>query len=644
MNVRWSSSPSSSKGSGVDTGMHPDKILAGSGIAVSIALIAYLTLTAGRLIFILTGVLILFCSLLWFAIRERTIREFPVSWADEAKAGESRSYAVLPILFLILYILSIIALHTRASLYERPFNYFILTSFMAGVIALEILLPHQRKASRVLPQIVLLGVSVAWSQILIVPGILGADSWWHMMFVSRILDLSAIPGGYWYTHMPLFHLEVAGASLLAGLDYRIATLLSVSLAQIVIFPVIIYLLGKTLSGDERVGLLAGLMFITANQQVSMSVISIPNAFAAIFIALVLYLLFKLKYTRPVRAGSLAFLLLSAIILTHTITAACMALVLFVVWGACRVYDHIREDTTMKPYPVTLGLSSLFLAAMLGWWYFVSGHIAVLRDLILQGFTRDYFVRNPPTVDAYPGLVPIPEQIFNNIGMFIFFTVSLIGIFYLAGRDERNGFAFGAVGITLLGIGFFPLITGLSFIEHRWWYFSQILLSVPLAASLLLITGKQRIRRVPAVLLLAACIGLLAFTMIASPAADTGNPIFSQNSAVRAGFTGSELQALYTVEGIRTGSVGADRYVQVVNYAYPDQEFIIPVDDMLIEGIYRPYGMDALLIRDYIRCHPIYCYDGMFRLTHDPVKRLAGEGYDRVYGSGSAGLFRLNVPV
>ena len=640
MNGRWSGSLPSSKGSGVDRGMHPDKILACLGIVASTILIVYLTLTIGRLIFILVGVLTILSCLLWLAIRERAIREFPGSRVAGAKTGKDRLFTVLLILFLALYMLSIAALHLRTAPYERPAGYFILTSLMAGVIALETLLPHRKKALWILPQVILLGISVAWSQILIVPGILGSDPWWHRMFVSQILDLHVIPEGYWYTHMPLFHLEVAGTSLLAGLDYRLAAMLSVSLAQIVIFPPAIYLIGTALFNDERVGLLAGLMLITANQQIGMSAGSIPNAFAAIFMVLVLYLLFKLKYTRPVRARNLAFLLLAAIILTHTITAACMALVLFLTWSASRLYGLLRVDAATKAYPVTLGLASLFLAAMLGWWYFISGHIAVLSDLVRQGFTRDYFVQNPAVVDAYPGLVPVPEQIFNNIGMFIFFTLSLVGIFYLAARRERNGFAFGAVGLTLLGLGFFPLITGLSFIEHRWWYFSQILLSVPLATSLLLVAGRSR---VPAMLLLATCVGLLVFAMITSPAADNDSPIFSPNSAVRTGFTESELRALDTVDRIRTGPVGADRYVQVVNYVWSDPAFILPADAMFIEGTYRSYGMNAVLVREYVRGHPIFCYDGMFRLTHDPERALAGEGYDRMYASGSAGLFRLNGP-
>ena len=52
-------------------------------------------------------------------------------------------------------------------------------------------------------------------------------------------------------------------------------------------------------------------------------------------------------------------------------------------------------------------------------------------------------------------------------------------------------------------------------------------------------------------------------------------------------------------------------------------------------------MDAVLVREHIRGHPIFCYDGMFRLTHDPVMTLAGEGYGRVYESGSVDLFRYN---
>lgn len=63
--------------------------------------------------------------------------------------------------------------------------------------------------------------------------------------------------------------------------------------------------------------------------------------------------------------------------------------------------------------------------------------------------------------------------------------------------------------------------------------------------------------------------------------------------------------------------------------------------MFIEGAYRSYGAGAVLTRGCIRDRPIFCYDGMFRLAHDPERTLDGEGYDRVYASGSASLFVLN---
>lgn len=612
-----------------------DKTLAWLGIIASIVLVGVIAFTVGRLVFILVGVLTLLSCLLWLGIREHA-----GSVLDARETGNNRLFTALLVLFLALYTLSIIALHLRASLYERPPGYFILTALMAGVVALEILLPHHRKAAWILPQIVLLGVSVAWSQILLYPGILGSDPWWHNMFASYILDFHAIPGDYWYTYMPLFHLEVAGTTLLTGLDYRLAAMLSVSLAQLVVFPLAAYLIAKALFGDERIGLLAGLVLITANQQIGMSTASIPNAFAAIFMVLVLVLLFKVKCTSPTRARYLTYFFLAAIILTHTVTAACMAVVLFLTWGACRLYDLV-QDTARRAYPVTLGMASVFLAAVLGWWYFVSGHIAVLFDLIRQGFTRDYFVSNPAVVDAYPRLVPVSEQVFNNIGMFLFFTLSLIGILYLVARRERNGFAFAAVGLVLLALGFFPLVTGLSFIEHRWWYFAQILLCIPLAVSLLLVGGLSRARTRVGVVVFAAGISLLVFAMILSPAANNDTHIFSENSAVRTGFTASEMRAIGTVDAVRTGSVWADRYVQVLNYVNFNPGFILPGDDMLIEGTYRSYGADAVLTRECIRDRPIFCYDGMFRLAHDPERTLDGEGYDRVYASGSASLFVLD---
>ncbi|KAF5085617.1 hypothetical protein DSECCO2_66760 [anaerobic digester metagenome] len=620
-----------------------DKTLAWLGTVASIALVAVLAATVGRLIFILVGVLTAFSCLLWLGIREHARSAFPDARETGRRNGDNRLFAILLVIFLALYSLSIVALYLRASLYERPPGYFILTALMASVIALEILLPRRRKTAWVLPQIVLLGLSVAWSQILLFPSVLGSDPWWHRMFVSSILNFHAVPGGYWYTYMPLFHLEVVGTSLLTGLDYRLAAMLSVSLAQVVVFPLAAHLIGKALFGDERIGLLAGLMLITANQQIGMSTASIPNGFAAIFMALVLVLLFKTNYTSPRRARYLAYFFLAAIILTHTVTAACMAVVLFLTWGACRLYDLVWRDTAQRAYPVTLGMASVFLAAMLGWWYFVSGHITVLLDLIRQGFSRDYFVSNPGVIDAYPGLVPVLEQVFNNIGMFLFFTLSLVGILYLVARRERNGFAFATVGLLLLALGFFPLVTGLSFIEHRWWYFAQILLCVPLAASLLLVGSLRRARTGAGMLVFAAGIGLLVLAMILSPAANNDAHTLSENSAVRTGFTASEMCALDTVDAVRTGPVRADRYVQVVNYVNFDPGFILSGDDMLIEGAYRSHGADTVLIREYIQDRPLFCYDGMFRLAHDPERTLDGEGYDRVYVSGSASLFVLNEP-
>jgi hypothetical protein len=616
-----------------------DKTLAWLGIAASVTLVAVLTFTVGRLVFILVGVLTALSCLLWLGIREHARSVLPDVRGREA--GNNRLFTVLLVLFLALYVLSIVALYLRPFLYERPPGYFILTALMAGVIALEVLLPHRRKAAWILSQMVLIGVSVSWSQILLFPGLLGSDPWWHNMFASYILNFHTVPGDYWYTYMPLFHLEVVGTSLLAGLDYRLAALLSVSLAQLIVFPLAAYLIGKALFRDERIGLLAGLMLITANQQIGMSTASIPNAFAAIFMILVLVLLFKVRYTSPARARYLAYSFLAAIILTHTVTAACMAVVLFLTWGACRLYDLVREDAPRRVYPVTLGMVSVFLAAVLGWWYFVSGHIAVLLDLIRQGFARDYFVSNPAIIDAYPGLVPASEQVFNNIGMFLFFTLSLVGILYLVARRERNGFAFATVGLVLLALGFFPLVTGLSFIEHRWWYFAQIFLCIPLVVSLLLVGGFRRARTRAGMVVFAAGISLLVFAMILSPAANNDTHIFSGNSAVRTGFTASEMRAIDTVDAVRTGPVWADRYVQVQNYVNYDSRFVLPGDDMLIEGTYRPYGADAVLTRECILDHPIFCYDGMFRLAHDPETMLAVEGYDRVYSSGSASLFVFN---
>ena len=154
---------------------------------------------------------------------------------------------------------------------------------MAGVIACEIITSERRHAPLILIQVLLLGVSIAWSQLLIFPSLLGVDPWYHSALTNRIVSEGFIPEGYSYSKLPLFHLMIAATSILADLPYKFATMASVSLGQIICNGVFVFLIADRLFKNHRVGLLAALMVVIANHHIFMSYWSIPNAFAAVFI-------------------------------------------------------------------------------------------------------------------------------------------------------------------------------------------------------------------------------------------------------------------------------------------------------------------------------------------------------------------------
>jgi hypothetical protein len=175
-----------------------------------------------------------------------------------------------------------------------------------------------------------------------------------------------------------------------------------------------------------------------------------------------------------------------------------------------------------------------------------------------GFSADYFGSSPAEAVSYGISVPLNEQLFNNLGMFLFFTLSFIGIFYMISRrGNSKTFTMSWVMISPLAIGFFSLITGHSVIEHRWWYLAQILLSVPLAIAICL-AGTWRLKRpVRAPALISILVVVLSFLLIMSPMANVDNHTFSPNTMNTKAYAQSELLGTDFFVNKAVGKISSD---------------------------------------------------------------------------------------
>ncbi len=606
-----------------------DKTLAIAGVIFSLILIAYLSRGSGRVIYLLTGVLALISCLLWLTIRRSHTFEFHLP--------ESRAWtAFCATCFLGLYTLSVLSVYLRPEFYERPFLYFILTALMAGVIACEIFTSGRRHAGLILIQILLLGVSIAWSQLLIFPSLLGVDPWYHSAFTSQIIGEGVIPEDHTYSKLPLFHLIVTITSLIADLPYKFATMGSVSLGQLICNATFVFLTANYLFKNHRIGLLAALMVIIANHHIFMSYWSIPNAFAAIFIPITFYLLlFRFKEDFHLVTAILCIMTLATIILTHTIAAVCMAILLFVIWGALAFYRC--SGLNIESY-VPLSVPVIFTIAMLAWWTFASDSIGTLIDLLRSGFSIDFFEATPEELRGYAAVIPLGEQLINNLGMFLFFTLSFIGFFYMISRKGSSStFATAWVGIIPLAIGFFSLISGYALIEHRWWYFAQILLSIPLAVAIYIVgTWKSK----TALRFYSFTFGFvvaLSILMIVSPPANIDNTSFSPNSHMRFSPTEAELESMKTIIGKWDGPIKTDEYLAgTQKFQYPQ---ISAFCQQIHSNDYLSLRDQIIVIREVTVGRPFKIFSTIYKLNYNLNAKLDTLGFSRIYNSNSGSGYR-----
>ena len=606
-----------------------DRTLAIAGAIFSIILIIYLGREIGRVVYLLVGILALISCLLWLAIRKGHTFEFHLP--------ESRTRtAIYAICFFGLYTLSVLSVYFRPELYERPLLYFILTALMAGMIACEAITSGRRHSPLILAQILLLGVSIAWSQLLIFPSLLGVDPWYHSALTNRIIDESFIPEGYSYSKLPLFHLMIATTSLVAGLPYKLATMMSVSLGQIVCNAIFVFLIANRLFRDHGIGLLAALMVIIANRHISMSYWSIPNAFAVAFIPLALYLLiFRFRDRSRSSSTILCIIILATIILTHTIAAMCMTILLFVAWGAFTIYHAYNRRTDNH---VLLMAPVGFAITMFAWWTYASEtSLIFLAKLIDWGFSIDTFDNTPDEFRDYAAVIPLGEQLFNNFGIFLFFAFSFTGVFYMISRrGSGSSSAIAWVGMAPLMIGFFSLISGHTVIESRWWYLAQILLSIPLAIAVYAVaTWKRKDSKIPYYFVF-GFVAILSFLMIMSPPANVDNHAFSPITGTTAAYAQSEMQASEFFAENAVGIISSDRNYctnpssSVFSHVYGvSSERLHCLDDSLVFDEFNHDGSMKILRSKWLH-EPFHRGGLSFHIRRDLYDHVSNLGLNKIY--------------
>lgn len=611
-----------------------DRNLAIIGLVFSAIYLAFINLVIGNILYYLPGIITLSCCIIWLYIRNKTSFNLSILY-DRVKMK------FFFIIYILVFSLSILSIRFRPVISERPLIYFLFITLLAGTIIFQILYSQERHKCLIITQIILLGINIAWSQTLLYPEVMGFDPWYHMEVTMHILEQSTIIDRGHYSHFAIMHIFIALTSLLSDVGFRIAAMLSVGLVQIICNAVFIYLLAEIIFRNYKISLLAPLMLVTANYHISQSTSTTPNGFAVIFIPIVLYLILSTNQRNKELKYFVGIIISITLILTHPLAAMQMAVVLLAFYSIYLMYNIIFKNTNKLK---DVFFFVFYIISMYSYWQYVSRQDNRLIGM-LQGWEvgEAYYVREETVTAAakYAQEIPIIEPLFRDVGTFLFFALSFIGLFYMISKNDVNWYSIATVAIIPLFISFSSLLGGGGpIIEGRWYYLAQILLAIPVAASVpLLFNTKNKNRFGKKNYFISAIILLIIFLLVMSPQANRDNFTFVPNSGARIALTESEMYTINKMEDIYNGTIGTDRITRYP-FNFISEINAEPIDSEIIEKDFINKALDHILIRQVVQENVFHLFQTRYRLDYDIDELISRQGYAKTYNSKIVNVYSI----
>jgi len=584
-----------------------DLSLAGILVIGSIFTVLY-SIIVFKPIYTLIGVFALIPSLIW-------LRTKNIDLLDSINYQQNPRYFKIGLCaYSVFFIFSILSLYFRPETYSRPILFFFLLTCLILIVFIQIYISNGRV---IILEIILISLLTSYSQQLLFPSLIGIDPWFHNALSAIITNTGYIPAGNVYSATPLFHLISSISSIILNESYKHSIIFVTTSIQIILLVLGIMILTAFYFSNEKIGLYSGLFMVIANHNIFMNYWVIPNGLGLVFVPLIL--LVFLKYRRSTIHFLVIIILSGSIILCHTIASLFMAIVLFII---VITYFALSKKANRRLNIKWAYLPLIFTGMMLSWWIYISGSFNKFMQILNAGFSMEYFYSSSITVmNSYNRYISLSEQFVNNFGMFLFFSLSLTGVFLLLRENSTvNQKQIAVIALFPLALSFITLISGLSIIEHRWWYFAQYFLSIPISVAMVFWMRKKSTIKLLSMSIIVVALG---FFLVISPTANTDNNYLSPNSSVRFALIDSEIAALqFASEKYASGiSIDSDfggrisSSPLVIQYAVPERS-VTSLDDSLYSRNFDHNGF-IKIIRQEMLINPIRIDGATYRVPYDP---------------------------
>ncbi len=320
--------------------------------------------------------------------------------------------------FITLYILSIIFLFLSAT---RTWYYFG-TVTLAYILVLNQIFSKSSRAYIILIELFLLSLNLIYSVTLKYSLYFGGTDIMSHLFLSEVTYLSGhlAPGDLstFYASFPLFHIFNSQLSYLLGLDLQTAYFIGSGLIYSVLFIFIYYFFMKT-TNNSTFSLLSCMVYSASGTVIYYGMYMITRTLAYAGLIIILYMLYKKdENDRGFAYQGLAILLTIFLVLVHQVSAAQIAIILFLLL----VCEHILSNENY----INTTYFSLFTAMFMGYWFYFAN--VFVEELLLSRSDIQFYEEFQIKETVQMGYEWI--YILNHLDVSVFLLFALIGIGYL----------------------------------------------------------------------------------------------------------------------------------------------------------------------------------------------------------------------
>ena len=229
-----------------------------------------------------------------------------------------------------------------------------------------------------------------------------------------------------------------------------------------------------------------------------------------------------------------------------------------------------------------------------------------------------------------------ELVIDSLGMFLYMGISIIGLLIMLRFSNLNK-VIAILCMSIILIGFVAPIFNLFVLKERWWYLSEIFLSIPLSIALILLINKVSVKS----RYMAVCLILIIvfFNIIGLPS-NTYNRMLSPNLIVRYTLTEGELAGKQFInkEVVHDngGILGSDSYYVAyiqsdIDWYWPQRTKVRSIDKYILSGNFVDCPYDIIMLRESLYKEPFAFGNGsIYKLNYNPIELAQKQGYEKYW--------------